>query len=156
MKIVLKKILQTTVVFIFMTSVCSKDSRYQIWTNKTREGGEASLIQELNKHIFLFNQLCLLAFTLPMFFSVWITWHYALVCVCNFFSIGLVLFWTQRYMGWFMAAFRPCEWNERRSSKTRGIRCSGKKYWHNQDSKGKCLMNVTDRFSWGSAFIFRE
>ena len=74
-----------------------------------------------------------------------------------FFSVGLVFFYTQRYMGWFMAAFRPYEWNESRSSNTRRTGCSGKTYWHNQDSKGKCLMSVTvTSFLWGSAFSFRR
>lgn len=40
-----------------------------------------------------------------------------------------------------MAAFRPREWSERNSN-TRRSGCSGKKYWDNWDSKGKCLMNV--------------
>lgn len=41
-----------------------------------------------------------------------------------------------------MAAFRPCEWNESRSSKTRRTGRSGKQYRHSQESEGDCLMNV--------------
>lgn len=55
-----------------------------------------------------------------------------------------------------MAAFRPCEWNENRSSKTRGTECSGKKYWPNQNSKGKCLMNVTLAESLGEVLSLFE
>lgn len=62
--------------------------------------------------------------------------------VAIFFSIGLVFFYTQSYMGWFMAAFRPCEWEGSRSWKTRRTGCSRKKYWHNRNSKCKCLTNV--------------
>ena len=55
-----------------------------------------------------------------------------------------------------MAAFRPCEWNESRSSKARGTECSGEKHWHNQNSKGKCLMNVTVTDSYGEVLSFLE
>lgn len=124
-----------------MRSVYSEEFRILGMGQSIMKGGKGILIQKINKYLFLFNIHWLLVFTLPKLSSVWAMCHYFSVYCCNFFSVGLVFFYT-RYMGWwFMSAFRPCEWNASRSSKTR-TGYSGKKYWDNQHSKGKCLMNV--------------
>lgn len=139
-----------------MISVYSEEFRILGMDQSIKKGGKVILIQKIHKYLFLFNIHRLLVFTLPKLSSVWAMCHYFSVYCCNFFSVGLVFFYT-RNMGWFMSAFRPCEWNSSRSSKTRRTGCSGKKYWDNQHSKGKCLMNVIfTGLQEESAFIFNK
>lgn len=143
MKNVLKMILQTES-YLFLWDLCiQRNSVCWVWTSKAR--GKTHI--DIRTLISFLVQLVYTTFlplpcpSYPPYESHGTVSPFSIAVF--FFSVGLVFFYTRRYMGWFMAAFRPCEWNEGRSSNTRRTGCSRKTCWHNQDSKGKCLMSAT-------------
>lgn len=78
------------------------------------QGGKSHWYRKLI-NTFLFNMFAVMHLSCPSY-PLFGSWALYLSLRCHFFIIGLVFFYPQRYMGWFLAAFRPCKWNESRSS----------------------------------------
>lgn len=109
MKTVLKKILQINCICFYEIYV-QRDSRYCVWTTNT--GRKVTLIQKVNKYLFLLNIHCLLAFTLSTLSSVWITWH----CIsvhCKIFLCRIGVFLHPKMCGMIHGSLQAL-WIERK------------------------------------------